>query len=95
MNAASRSDDERAAAATYIAGLTAGLADLAREHGLDELRYLLDMVRLEAEGCVKATAPGALKEEGPREVAPEGEGRAGEAAAPDPTREPPEGKSEE
>jgi hypothetical protein len=48
MNADPRSD-EQAAAATYIASLTSALADLARQRGLMELSYLLEMARLEAE----------------------------------------------
>jgi len=36
-------------AATYIAELTSDLARLARENGLSELGYLLDVARLEAE----------------------------------------------
>ena len=38
-----------AAAASYIATLTADLAAIARGHGLDTLAYILDMARLEAE----------------------------------------------
>jgi len=41
--------DERTAAATYIADLTGGLAQIARHHGLNTLGYLLDMAKLEAE----------------------------------------------
>jgi hypothetical protein len=36
-------------AATYIAELTSDLARLARENGLPELAYLLEVARLEAE----------------------------------------------
>jgi hypothetical protein len=39
----------RAAAAEYVAELTAELAALARKHGLDALGFILDMARLEAE----------------------------------------------
>ena len=40
---------DRAAAANYVAELSAELAALARQHGLDALGYILDMARLEAE----------------------------------------------
>jgi hypothetical protein len=40
---------DRAAAANYVAELSAELAMLARHHGLDALGYILDMARLEAE----------------------------------------------
>jgi hypothetical protein len=40
---------DRAAAAEYVAELSAELANLARHHGLDALGYILDMARLEAE----------------------------------------------
>ena len=43
----------RAAAAAYIAALSADLAAIARRHNLDTLAYLLDMARLEAEGTVQ------------------------------------------
>ena len=39
---------DRAAAADYVAELSAELANLARQHGLDALGYILDMARLEA-----------------------------------------------
>ena len=41
--------DERAAAADYLAALSADLAVLARRHGFDTLGYILEMARLEAE----------------------------------------------
>jgi hypothetical protein len=44
---------DRAAAATYVAELTAELAAFARSHGLDALGYILDMARLEAENAVR------------------------------------------
>jgi hypothetical protein len=45
-------------AATYIAELTSDLARLARENGLTELAYLLDIARLEAEmNAGKAVTP--------------------------------------
>jgi len=44
---------ERAAAAAYIAELSANLASIARQHGLDTLSYVLDMARLEAENAVR------------------------------------------
>ena len=48
-------EGEQAAAAAYVAALSADLATLGRRHKLDTLGYLLDMARLEAEG----TAQGA------------------------------------
>ena len=39
------------AAAAYVAELTAGLATIARKHGLETLGYILDMARLEAENA--------------------------------------------
>lgn len=45
--------NERAAAAAYIAELSANLASIARQHGLDTLSYVLDMARLEAEQAVR------------------------------------------
>ena len=44
---------ERAAAADYVAGLSAELARLARQHGLDALGFILDMARLEAENATR------------------------------------------
>ena len=44
---------DRAAAANYIAELSAELAALARQHGLDALGYILDMARLEAENATR------------------------------------------
>jgi hypothetical protein len=35
--------------ASYVAELTAELAKLSRQHGLDALAFILDMARLEAE----------------------------------------------
>ena len=46
---------DRAAAAEYVAELTAELAALARQHGLDALGYILDMARLEAENATRHT----------------------------------------
>lgn len=43
--------------ASYVATISADLAELARRHGLDTLGYLLDMVQLEAKsGLVKEDA---------------------------------------
>lgn len=42
---------DRAAAAGYVADLSAELANLARQHGLDALGFILDMARLEAENA--------------------------------------------
>ena len=44
---------ERTAVATYVASLSADLAKMARETGLDTLGYLLEMVRLEAESSAR------------------------------------------
>ena len=44
---------DRAAAANYVAELSAELAMLARQHGLDALGYILDMARLEAENSTR------------------------------------------
>jgi hypothetical protein len=41
--------DDRAAAAEYLAAMSADLAILARRYGLDTLGYILEMARLEAE----------------------------------------------
>ncbi len=42
-----------ATAADYIAELTAELAAVARQHGLDALGFILDMARLEAENAAR------------------------------------------
>jgi hypothetical protein len=42
---------DRAMAADYVAELSTELANLARQHGLDALAYILDMARLEAENA--------------------------------------------
>ena len=39
----------RVAAADYVAELTGELANLARQHGLTTLSFILDMARLEAQ----------------------------------------------
>jgi len=44
---------DRAAAANYVPELSAELAALARQHGLDALGYILDMARLEAENSTR------------------------------------------
>jgi hypothetical protein len=44
---------DRAAAASYVAELSTELANLARQHGLDALGYILDMARLEAENATR------------------------------------------
>ena len=46
---------DRTAVATYVASLSADLANMARETGLDTLGYLLEMVRLEAESSARQT----------------------------------------
>jgi hypothetical protein len=43
----------RSALASYVATLSADLAAMARRTGLDTLGYLLEMVRLEAEGSAR------------------------------------------
>lgn len=42
-------ENEKTAAAAYIADLSGGLAQIARSHGFNTLGYLLDMAKLEAE----------------------------------------------
>jgi hypothetical protein len=44
---------ERTAVASYVATLSADLATLARDTGLETLGYLLEMVRLEAESSAR------------------------------------------
>ena len=39
--------------ASYVATLSADMAAMARRSGLDTLGYLLEMVRLEAEGTAR------------------------------------------
>jgi hypothetical protein len=39
----------RTAVAEYVAAMTADLATIARQNGLNTLGYILDMARLEAE----------------------------------------------
>jgi hypothetical protein len=39
--------------AGYVATMSADLATMARQHGLDTLGYLLEMARLEAENQMK------------------------------------------
>jgi hypothetical protein len=46
---------DRTAVASYVATLSADLANLARGTGLDTLSYLLEMVRLEAESSARQT----------------------------------------
>jgi hypothetical protein len=45
--------DDRTAAASYVATLTADLAAIAKNHGLDTLGYILEMARLEAENIAR------------------------------------------
>jgi len=42
-------DFDTGAAAVYVAEMSASLADIARDHGLGTLAYLLDMAREEAD----------------------------------------------
>jgi len=44
---------ERSAVASYVATLSADLATMARDTGLETLGYLLEMVRLEAESSAR------------------------------------------
>lgn len=44
---------ERTAVASYVATLSADLATMARDTGLETLGYLLEMVRLEAESSAR------------------------------------------
>jgi hypothetical protein len=46
--------EERTDAAAYIADLAGSLAQIARQHRMSTLAYLLDMAKLEAEN-VKST----------------------------------------
>jgi hypothetical protein len=46
---ARQDNEERTEAANYVATLAADLAEIARQHGMNTLGYLLDMARLEAE----------------------------------------------
>ena len=46
----------RAAVAGYVASMSAELATMARRSGLETLSYLLEMVRLEAEGLSRSGA---------------------------------------
>jgi len=46
---------DRAAAASYVAELSAQLAKIARRHGLDTLGFILDMACLEAENVNRTT----------------------------------------
>ena len=43
----------RVAVASYVAALSADLATMARDTGLDTLGYLLEMARLEAESSAR------------------------------------------
>ncbi len=45
----------RVAVANYVATLSADLATMARDTGLETLGYLLEMVRLEAESSARPT----------------------------------------
>jgi hypothetical protein len=46
--------DDAAAAASYLASMSAELSKIARRHRFDVLGYLLDMARLEAENTGRA-----------------------------------------
>jgi hypothetical protein len=47
-----------AAAAVYI-GVAEELSEVAKRHGLDSLRYILDMARLEADQIAKGANGGS------------------------------------
>jgi hypothetical protein len=47
------------AAAVYIGTLAEELSQMARRHGLDSLRYILDMARLEADQIAKGSSDGS------------------------------------
>jgi hypothetical protein len=47
------------AAAIYIGTLAEELSQMAKSHGLDSLRYILDMARLEADQIVKGESNGS------------------------------------
>jgi hypothetical protein len=46
------------AAAIYIGTLAEELSQIAQRHGLDSLRYILDMARLEADQIAKSASDG-------------------------------------
>jgi hypothetical protein len=46
------------AAAVYIGTLAEELAQMAKRHGLESLRYILDMARLEADQIAKGSSNG-------------------------------------
>jgi hypothetical protein len=46
---------DRAAAASYIAALTADLGQIVRQHKLDTLGYLLEMAHMEAQNQTRDT----------------------------------------
>jgi len=45
-------EDDRNGTASYIAAVTAELAEMARSNGFPQLGYILEMAKLEAEMCV-------------------------------------------
>jgi hypothetical protein len=47
---------DRTAVATYVATISADLANMARGTGLETLGHLLEMVRLEAESSLREVA---------------------------------------
>jgi hypothetical protein len=49
-----RPSGDQIAAASYIATLAAELGTIAHRNGLETLRYLLDMARLEAENLTRS-----------------------------------------
>jgi hypothetical protein len=61
MTTDSETDQQGAAANS----LTSSLADLARQQGLTELGYLLEMTRLEAESVVSRIRAGGAEDAGP------------------------------
>jgi hypothetical protein len=49
LKSSGKATGDPAGVASYVATISADLATMARQQGLDTLSYLLDMVRLEAE----------------------------------------------
>jgi len=45
-------EDDQNGTASYIAAVTAELAEMARNNGFSQLGYILEMAKLEAEMCM-------------------------------------------
>jgi hypothetical protein len=54
-----QSPESPTAAAIYIGTLAEELSQMAKRHGLDSLRYILDMARLEADQIAKGESNGS------------------------------------